>query len=73
MEQPSGKMFAGEFLRTFWNYFNQTVDLDQLDKQLAGIIQVCHMWLPEVSWCDSYKLRNEVPEYFFTSKSQCNM
>lgn len=51
MEQPSGKMFAGEFLRTFWNYFNQTVDLDQLDKQLAGIIQVCHMWLPEVSWC----------------------
>jgi ethanolamine utilization protein EutQ (cupin superfamily) len=42
MEQPSGKMSAGEFLRTFWNYFNQTLDLDQIDKHLAGIIQVHH-------------------------------
>ncbi|XP_023712451.1 meiosis regulator and mRNA stability factor 1 isoform X5 [Cryptotermes secundus] len=40
MEQPSGKISAGEFLRTFWNYFNQTFDMDQIDKQLAGIIQV---------------------------------
>ncbi|XP_021942540.1 meiosis regulator and mRNA stability factor 1 isoform X2 [Zootermopsis nevadensis] len=40
MEQPSGKMFAGEFLRTFWNYFNQSLDLNEIDKQLAGIIRV---------------------------------
>jgi len=40
MEQPSGKMSAGEFLRTFWNYFNQTLNLDQIQKQLAGVIQV---------------------------------
>lgn len=44
MEQPSGKISAGEFLRTFWNYFNQTFDIDQIDKQLAGIIQVCHTY-----------------------------
>jgi hypothetical protein len=43
MEQPSGKMLSGEFLRTFWNYFNQTLNLEQLDKQLAGIVQVHHM------------------------------
>ena len=40
MEQPSGKLSAGEFLRTFWNYFSQTLDLDQIQKQLAGVIQV---------------------------------
>jgi hypothetical protein len=42
MEQPSGTMSAGEFLRTFWNYFNQTLDLDKIQKQLAGVIQVPH-------------------------------
>jgi len=45
MEQPSGKMCAGEFLRTFWNYFNQTLDLDQIRKQLAGVIQVPHSFI----------------------------
>jgi hypothetical protein len=40
MEQPPGKMSAGEFLKTFWNYFNQTLNLDEIDKQLAGVIQV---------------------------------
>lgn len=42
MEQPSGKMSAGEFLRTYWNCFNQTLNLDQIQKQLAGVIQVPH-------------------------------
>jgi hypothetical protein len=45
MEQPSGKMSAGEFLRTFWIYFNQTLDLDEIQKQLAGVIQVPHSCL----------------------------
>jgi hypothetical protein len=44
MEQPSGKMSAGEFLRTFWNYFNQTLHLDQIQNQLSGVIQVPHSY-----------------------------
>jgi hypothetical protein len=45
MEQPSGKMSGGEFLRTFWSYFNQTLDLEQIEKQLAGIIQVTNIYI----------------------------
>jgi hypothetical protein len=45
MDQPSGKMSAGEFLRTFWDHFNQTLHLNQIQKQLAGVIQVPHSYI----------------------------
>ncbi|XP_069692388.1 meiosis regulator and mRNA stability factor 1 isoform X2 [Periplaneta americana] len=40
MEQPNGRMLSGDFLRTFWNYYNQTIDLERVEKELGGIVQI---------------------------------
>ncbi|KAJ9585358.1 hypothetical protein L9F63_002855, partial [Diploptera punctata] len=40
IDHPDGKMSAGEFLRKFWQFYQQMLDLEQLERDLSSIVQV---------------------------------